>query len=115
VLVDISKPLLWCITIFSEKRQTTDLYDVKYEKLPNYCYSCGIIGHSSVECPTPANRNENGLLPYGRDLRALDDNKQKRGLEDRQSFLLTEASILGDYVIQVKAVKGNMALQKARL
>jgi hypothetical protein len=86
VLVDISKPLLRCITIFSEKRQTTDLYDVKYEKLPNYCYSCGIIGHSSVECSTPANGIENGLLPYGRDLRALDDNKQKRGLEDRQSF-----------------------------
>lgn len=85
VQVDISKPLLRCISIFSEKRQTTELYDVKYEKLPNYCYSCGIIGHSSVECPTPAERDDNGMLPYGKDLRASDDSKHKKGGEDRQS------------------------------
>lgn len=85
VQVDISKPLLRCISIFSEKRQTTELYDVKYEKLPNYCYSCGIIGHSSVECPTPAERDDNGMLPYGKNLRAPDDSKYKKDGEDRQS------------------------------
>ena len=84
VQVHISKPLLRCITIFSEKRQTTEIYNVKYEKLPNYCYSCVIIGHSSVECPTPAERDANGMLPYAKDLRALDDNKQKKGVEDWQ-------------------------------
>lgn len=58
---------------------------MKYEKLPNCCYSCGIIGHSSVECPTLAEHDENSLLPYGKDLHALDDNKQKKGTDDRQS------------------------------
>ncbi|CAN6204123.1 unnamed protein product [Urochloa humidicola] len=85
VQVDISKPLLRCITIFSQKRQTTEQYKVRYEKLPNYCYSCGIIGHSSLECPTPAERDEDGLLPYGKNLRAFDDNKLKKGTEDKQS------------------------------
>jgi hypothetical protein len=26
----------------------TERYDVRCKKLPNYCYSCGIIGHSSI-------------------------------------------------------------------
>ncbi|CAO2160944.1 unnamed protein product [Urochloa humidicola] len=84
VLIDISKPLLRCITIFSNKRQTIERYKVQYEKLPNYCYSCGIFGHSSGECPTLAERDEEGLLPYARNLRAPDDNKKKKGTDERQ-------------------------------
>lgn len=56
----------------------TEVYAVRYEKLPNYCYSCGITVHSSIECADPAEHDENGLLPYGRDLRAPDEKKQKK-------------------------------------
>jgi hypothetical protein len=50
---------------------------VRYKKLPSYCYSCGRIGHSSVECPSPVERDENGMLPYSVDLRALDEKNKK--------------------------------------
>ncbi|KAL6660850.1 hypothetical protein ACP70R_000234 [Stipagrostis hirtigluma subsp. patula] len=83
VQVDLSKPLLRYISIFSEKRKTTNVYDVKYEKLPNYCYSCGLIGHSSSECPNPAERDEKGFLLYGKDLRVSEDHRQKKGGEEK--------------------------------
>jgi hypothetical protein len=83
VQINLSKPLMRCVSMFSEKRQMTVRFDVKYEKLPNYCYSCGLIGHSSVICPTPAERDEQGLLPYGKDLRVADDTKQKKGFDEK--------------------------------
>ena len=52
VQINITKPLMRGVSIFSTKRQVKEWYEVRYEKLPNYCYSCGIIGHSSVECLT---------------------------------------------------------------
>jgi len=85
VQIDLAKPLLRCITIFSEKRQATEPFSVRYEKLPSYCYSCGLIGHSSIVCPTPAERDEKGLLPYGKDLRASEESKLRRVVGERQS------------------------------
>ncbi|KAK3121518.1 hypothetical protein QOZ80_8BG0655120 [Eleusine coracana subsp. coracana] len=85
VQIDLSKPLLRCVTIFSEKRQTFVQFEVRYEKLPSYLYSCGLIGHSSIVCPTPAKRDDKDLLPYKKDLRAIDDHKQRRNSEDRQT------------------------------
>lgn len=85
VKIEVWKPLRRCVSIFSNKRQKQEWYDVRYERLPNYCYSCGIIGHSSLECPTPADRDENGLLPYGKDLCAPDDNRKKKWAEEKQS------------------------------
>lgn len=76
VQIDITKPLMRGVSIFSTKRQAKEWYEVRYEKLPNYCYSCGIIGHSSIECPTPAERDAEGLLPYSGDLRVPDDRKR---------------------------------------
>src|SRR5438105_3461897 len=78
VQLDIAKPLLRCIFIFSKKRQATEVYNVKYEKLPNFCYYRGILGHSSIECLNSVERDDKGMLPYGKDLRVSDDNKLKR-------------------------------------
>ncbi|KAL6642633.1 hypothetical protein ACP70R_020814 [Stipagrostis hirtigluma subsp. patula] len=85
VQVDISKPLLRCISIYSERKKITEVFDVKYEKLPNYCYSCGLIGHSSVECSTPAERDEKGHLPYGKELRVQEESRFKKGTEEKQA------------------------------
>jgi hypothetical protein len=76
--VDVGKPLMRGVTVFSQRRGAIDWFDVQYEQLPHYCFSCGIIGHSSIECKEPGERDDEGKLPYSAEgLCTLDDRKKK--------------------------------------
>jgi hypothetical protein len=78
VEVDVDKWLWRGITVFSQRRNATDWFDIQYENLPHYYHSCGVIGHSSIECKNPGDRDEEGKLPYFADrLCAYDDRKKK--------------------------------------
>lgn len=73
---DVSKPLRRWILIDSAKRKKTDLYDIQYEQVPHFCFSCGRLGHSDLFCPTPGPRDEKGELPFGPKLRAPEEKKK---------------------------------------
>ncbi|KAK1605456.1 hypothetical protein QYE76_029129 [Lolium multiflorum] len=62
--VDITEPFMRWVAVDSPSMSAPLFYEVKYEKLPMYCFSCGLLGHSSLLCPTPASRDENGMLPW---------------------------------------------------
>jgi hypothetical protein len=47
VHVDVNKPLVRIVPITLKERK---VYPVLYEKLPEFCYFCGLIGHSVTEC-----------------------------------------------------------------
>jgi hypothetical protein len=80
VSIDASQPIMRCISAYSKKKNQTVQYDVMYEKLPIFCFSCGLLGHSSLLCPTPAARDADGKLPYnGERLCVPDPKKKERG------------------------------------
>jgi hypothetical protein len=78
VEVDVDKPLRRGITVFSQCRNATEWYEVQYEHLPHYCFSCGIVGHSSVECKNPRERDVEGKLPYSADRLVAPDERKKK-------------------------------------
>jgi hypothetical protein len=77
VTVDITKPLLRVITTYSRNHKKFEEFEVRYEKLPHYCFSCGLLGHSSMECPTPSERDEEGKLPWNEDRLCVKDDRKR--------------------------------------
>lgn len=81
VIISLKDPIPRGVSVFSSRRQRKEWYDVVYERLPFFCFSCGIIGHSEIECPKPASRDENGCLPYSEKLRAPEEKRLKNQSE----------------------------------
>jgi hypothetical protein len=79
VEVKVDEPLMRAVTVFSSKLKTTESYDVQYERLPYYCFSCGLLGHSYLACANPADRDENGDLPYPAKRLSVDEFLKKSG------------------------------------
>uniref|UniRef100_A0ACD5TP82 Uncharacterized protein n=1 Tax=Avena sativa TaxID=4498 RepID=A0ACD5TP82_AVESA len=79
VAIDVNEPLQRWIAIDSTLREACDWYDIKYENLPYFCFSCGILGHSDLVCPTPGEKDELGRLPYWPSLRAPEERRRKTG------------------------------------
>ncbi|KAM0881148.1 hypothetical protein ACQ4PT_033125 [Festuca glaucescens] len=77
VSINVHEPLQRWMAIDSALREACDWYEIKYEDLPYFCFSCGILGHSDLVCPEPAERDEMGRLPYGPSLRAPDERKKR--------------------------------------
>jgi hypothetical protein len=76
VTIDVASPLRRWVLIESARRKSMDLYEVQYEQIPHFCFSCGRLGHPDILCPTPGNRDNNGDLPFGKGLRASDEWKK---------------------------------------
>lgn len=51
VKIDISKPLCRGLRVFLEALNQEFTLPLQYEKLPDFCFSCGMIGHRFCECP----------------------------------------------------------------
>jgi hypothetical protein len=74
--MEIGKPVRRGVLLWN-KTEELRWFQSQYEKLPYYCFACGIIGHSELECNNPAVRDEFGKLPYDIQLRAPEDRRRR--------------------------------------
>lgn len=77
VAIEIDKPLRRGVLLGMSKSEDPKWFAVQYERLPFYCYDCGIMGHSEIECSSPVPRNDEGRLPYDVQLRAPEEKKRR--------------------------------------
>lgn len=75
--IEIDKPLRQGVLLRMSKSEEPRWFAVQYERLPFYCFACGVLGHSEVECDHPVARNEDGKLPYDVQLRAPEEKKKR--------------------------------------
>jgi hypothetical protein len=52
-------------------------FDIMYERMPMFCFSCGLIGHSSLVCHNPAVRDKEGKLPWHGEKLCVPDIRKK--------------------------------------
>ena len=90
VAIEVAKPVRRGVLLKMKKDEAPMWFDIQYEKLPFYCASCGVMGHSQLECNKPLIRNEEGKLPYDVKLRVFDPKKKKL-----QSFSEAAAETFG--------------------
>lgn len=77
VSIQIDKPVRRGILLRINKSEDPRWFQVQYERLPYICFHCGLMGHSDIECLTPAARGEDGKLPYDVNLRAPEEKKRR--------------------------------------
>lgn len=85
IMVDIRKPLRKHVTL-KLRGGVEENFEVKYEKLPLYCFFCGMIGHGTKDCDD-CKDIDSPVRNYGPDLKASpwkvfrDDNHGEKGEE----------------------------------
>jgi hypothetical protein len=89
VTIDVTKPLWRGIPIDSAARKSKDWYEIQFENIPHFCFSCGRLGHSDPFCPTPGLRDAEGNLPFSAGLRAPDERMKTTSSENssREQFV----------------------------
>ncbi|TXG65036.1 hypothetical protein EZV62_012030 [Acer yangbiense] len=87
VRVDIFKPLKRWLRLKLDKSENIVVIALKYERLPEFCYVCGKIGHSLRECPDDDARSdalEGATTKYGVWLRVVSLDKSKLKSHQRE-------------------------------
>lgn len=57
VTIDITKPLLWCKKLNLGGHEPVWV-SFSYERQPNFCYCCGILGHTQKDCKVESKAKE---------------------------------------------------------
>ncbi|TXG52368.1 hypothetical protein EZV62_021537 [Acer yangbiense] len=89
IRMDITKPLKRCLRVDIMGDGTETIMILRYERLPNHCFKCGLIDHSTAECKEEGSCslvNGKEELPYGMWLRASGSQRKSNYARNRGPF-----------------------------
>lgn len=109
VSIDLGKPIMRGVLLRVRRTEEPKWFQAQYERLPYYCYACGIIGHSERECELPAARDEHGRLPYDLQLRAPEERRRRMSFAEAAS-----SSMGGTFSYGPRSTRGSMNRDGAR-
>ncbi|XP_075499819.1 uncharacterized protein LOC142538372 [Primulina tabacum] len=95
VSLDINEPLRQCLSVRSEQEQEDICIILLYEKLPNFCYNCGKLGHVQRDCE--AHTEDSSNLPFGNWLRASSISGERKANYPRSKSNTSNGSPSADY------------------
>lgn len=118
-LVDISKPLRRFQWIQDKKGREVKV-EYKYERLPYFCFACGIIGHSECDCLALLEEDKKKKLGWGLHLQASPRKGHARNLEElsqitnarRQLFVTKENDASRPKPAAAPVVKGEKTTEE---
>ncbi|KAL2902576.1 hypothetical protein RDABS01_027658 [Bienertia sinuspersici] len=81
ILLDVRKPLRRSQRIKNKDGSVVTI-DFKYERLPFFCFACGVMGHSEKECSKEEEDGKEKNLEWGLWLKASPRKGRMRNLEE---------------------------------
>ncbi|XP_031095282.1 uncharacterized protein LOC115999580 [Ipomoea triloba] len=111
VNIDVSKPLRRFMILELQKRERCRVI-LRYERLPIFCFICGVLGHSEKSC---GNSGEEEESQYGVWMKAREPRKEDRkniivwrdrtsGLASPEVLDLTEDELIEKFALGVRMV-----------
>ena len=82
VLIDIRKPLMRGITVKVGNPEKEKWCSFAYEYLPDFCYTCGLVGHVDKICSLPRAKGE--PQQFSRNLRFIPEKKRGESSEEKR-------------------------------
>ncbi|KMT00777.1 hypothetical protein BVRB_9g220580 [Beta vulgaris subsp. vulgaris] len=104
ILLDVTKPLRRVQRV-ALKDGSSALIEIKYERLPTFCYMCGRIGHIERDCLMASEENKEDEKQWGSWIRASPRRGRQR-IEEETKVFLKGARVL-DFIGKVAEVEGN--------
>lgn len=93
VKIVVTKLLSRGIWVFMDEYQTEVSLLFQYERMPNFCFICGIIGHKAYECSNRI-KKEKGVnittLSYGPWVKFIPSPSMTRRNTDRKREILSQ-------------------------
>ncbi|XVF53488.1 hypothetical protein PTKIN_Ptkin05aG0103200 [Pterospermum kingtungense] len=93
VMVDLTKPLRRTIKLAGGEDKRERWGRLAYERLPTFCYRCGLLGHADIDCEAADSGQTSNpeLLQYGDWMRAIPFKKRTRFNKQLSSSAKTNA------------------------